>query len=44
MMENSANSNDIERSGSCCESDTDFISLIRGFNSYDVLVQDYSVQ
>lgn len=44
MMENSANFSDNEHFGSCCESDTDFISLIRGFNSYDLLVRDYLVR
>ena len=44
MMENSANFSDNEHSGCCCESDTDFISLVRGFNSYDILVRDFSVR
>ena len=43
MMENSASFSDIERSGCCCESDTDSRSLTMGFNSYDVLVGDHSV-
>ena len=44
MMENSANFSDNERSGCCCESDADSISLTRGFDSYNILVGDYSVQ
>lgn len=44
MMENSANFSDNERSGCCCESDADSISLTMGFDSYNILVGDYSVQ
>ena len=44
MMENSANFSDSERSKYCCENDTSFLSLIRSFNAYDVLVCDNFVQ
>ena len=44
MMENSANFSDSERSEYCCGNDSNLVSLIRGFNAYDVLVRDNFVQ